>query len=173
MQQLTLEIGEFKGPSEITVEKAPFLQPSSTGLKLSDSIPAHLLDEPLLRELSNIPDRMGFKIGEVADLVGIKQYVIRYWESEFEVLKPRKANNNQRYFTKKDVENVFLIRKLLHRDRYSLDGAKAALSSLKKVVKTQKNSIKQDNHFRASYGQMELQIHDLLNGLNKLKKLFN
>lgn len=86
------------------------------------SLPAALCDELLLQEIQSIPEKMGFKIGEVAEILNVKQYVLRYWESEFDILKPKKASNNQRYFTKKDVENVFLIRKLLHRDRFSIEG---------------------------------------------------
>ena len=73
------------------------------------SIPAMLCDEKLKEELLNIPEKMGFKIGEVAELLGIKQYVLRYWETEFDILKPKKASNNQRYYTKKDVENAFRL----------------------------------------------------------------
>jgi DNA-binding transcriptional MerR regulator len=139
MNELTLS-DRFK--SQIVVEKAPMIQPGSVGLKPDDlNLPAALVDEELLRELASIPDRMGFKIGEVADLLGVKQYILRYWETEFDLLKPKKARNNQRYYTRKDVENAFLIRKLLHRDKFSIEGAKAALKGLKKVVKKEKESL--------------------------------
>ena len=88
-----------------------------------------------MQEIASIPDRFGFKIGDVADLLGIKQYVLRYWEQEFELLKPKKATNNQRFYTKKDVENAFLIRKLLYRDKFSIEGARQALKDVKFVVK--------------------------------------
>ena len=51
------------------------------------SLPAALCDDLLLEELKNIPDKMGFKIGDVADLLQIKSYVLRYWETEFDILK--------------------------------------------------------------------------------------
>lgn len=103
------------------------------------SLPAALCDDLLLQELKNIPDKLGFKIGEAADMLGIKQYVLRYWETEFDLLKPKKATNNQRIYTKKDVENAFLIRKLLHRDRFSIEGARSALKELKSHVKREKD----------------------------------
>ena len=103
------------------------------------SLPAALCDDKLLEEINNIPDKMGFKIGDVAELLGIKQYVLRYWESEFEILKPKKASNNQRMYTRKDVENAFLIRKLLHRDRFSIEGARNALKELKNFVRKEKD----------------------------------
>ena len=82
---------------------------------------------------------MAFKIGDVAEILGIKQYVLRYWETEFDVLKPKKASNNQRMYTRKDVENALLIRKLLHRDRFSIEGARNAMKELKAHVRKEKD----------------------------------
>ncbi|MFN8847362.1 MAG: MerR family transcriptional regulator, partial [Bdellovibrionales bacterium] len=70
----------------------------------AESLPAALCDDLLLQEIKSIPDKMGFKIGDVAELLQIKPYVLRYWETEFDVLKPRKASNNQRLYTRRDVE---------------------------------------------------------------------
>lgn len=103
------------------------------------SLPAALCDDLFLEELGRIPDKMGFKIGDVAELLGIKQYVLRYWESEFEILRPKKAANNQRMYTRRDVENAFLIRKLLHRDRFSIEGARNALKELKNHIRKEKD----------------------------------
>ncbi len=89
----------------------------------------------LQRKIENIPDKFGFKIGEAADYVGVKQYVLRYWESEFDYLKPKKSKNGQRMYTKKDVETALLIRKLLHDDRFSIEGAQSALKKLRQQVK--------------------------------------
>lgn len=89
----------------------------------------------LQNKIKNIPDKMGFKIGEAADYVGVKQYVLRYWESEFDILKPKKSKNGQRMYTKKDVETALLIKKLLHEDRFSIEGAQSALRKLRKQVK--------------------------------------
>lgn len=148
-------------------------QPASLAVQSMDvdhtiSLPAALCDEELLREINSIPDKMGFKIGEVADLLGIKQYVLRYWETEFDVLKPKKAHNNQRYYTRRDVENAYLIRKLLHRDRFSIEGARSAMRDLKQFVKKEKNW-SQINH---RVGQMEDRIDDLLMDLRRFRGMF-
>lgn len=90
------------------------------------------VDTELEAELQRIPDKLAFKIGEVAELLSVKPYVLRYWETEFEILKPKKSKHNQRMYEHKDVENLFLIRKLLYRDRFSIEGARAALKKLKK-----------------------------------------
>lgn len=90
------------------------------------------VDAELEADLKRIPDKLAFKIGEVAELLGVKPYVLRYWETEFDVLKPKKSKHNQRMYERKDVENLMLIRKLLYRDRFSIEGARAALKKLKK-----------------------------------------
>ncbi len=90
------------------------------------------VDAELENELDCIPQKLAFKIGEVAELIGVKTYVLRYWETEFDVLKPKKSKHNQRMYERKDVENLFLIKKLLYRDRFSIEGARAALKKLKK-----------------------------------------
>lgn len=93
----------------------------------------------LLQSLDAIPDKMAFKIGEAAEMVGVKQYVLRYWESEFEMLRPRKSKNNQRVYSRRDVETAMMIKKLLYEDRFSIEGARAALKQLKSQVKEEKS----------------------------------
>jgi DNA-binding transcriptional MerR regulator len=90
------------------------------------------VDTQLQAELSTIPDKLAFKIGEVADILGVKAYVLRYWETEFDILKPKKSKHNQRMYEHRDVENLLLIKKLLYRDRFSIEGARVALKKLKK-----------------------------------------
>jgi DNA-binding transcriptional MerR regulator len=101
----------------------------------SVSMTPSLCDDLLVREIKNIPQRMFFKIGDVADLLGVKPFVLRYWETEFELLKPKKAQNKQRMYTLKQVELAFLVRKLLHRDRYSIEGARNALRAARQSLK--------------------------------------
>jgi DNA-binding transcriptional MerR regulator len=137
------------------------------------TLPAALCDELLLQEINSIPTKMGFKIGEVADLLGVKQYVLRYWETEFEVLKPKKASNNQRYYTKREVENAFLIRKLLHRDRFSIEGARAALSDLRNFVKTEVKKEKDWTHFNQSVDHLLDEVDHLIVNLRKVQRLFS
>lgn len=92
----------------------------------------------LLENLQKIPDKMAFKIGEAAEMVGVKQYVLRYWETEFEALRPRKSKNNQRIYSRRDVETAMMIKKLLYEDRFSIEGARAALKALKNQVKEER-----------------------------------
>ena len=85
----------------------------------------------LEHELQKIPDQMAFKIGDVADLLGVKPYVLRYWEQEFKSLNPKKAANNQRIYSRRDVETVILIKKFLYIDQFSIPGARIALEEFR------------------------------------------
>ena len=76
---------------------------------------------------SPIPDKLFFRIGEVADLTGVPPYVLRYWESEFKLLRPRKNHAGQRVYRKQDIEMVLRIKSLLYEDRLTLEGAKKRL----------------------------------------------
>src|SRR5688572_26456647 len=94
------------------------------------------VDPELERDLGRIPDKMAFQIGEVAELLDVKPYVLRYWETEFEQLKPKKSKHNQRMYERRDVETLMLIKKLLYRDRFSIEGARTALKRLRKESQT-------------------------------------
>jgi DNA-binding transcriptional MerR regulator len=91
-----------------------------------------MVDRELEVEMSRIPEKMAFRIGEVSDILNVKSYVLRYWESEFEQLKPKKSKHNQRMYERRDVETLLLIKKLLYRDKFSIEGAKSALKKLRK-----------------------------------------
>lgn len=136
------------------------------------SLPAALCDDKLLEEINAVPDKMGFKIGEVADLLGVKQYVLRYWESEFDVLKPKKAANNQRYYTKRDVENALIIRKLLHRDRFSIEGARAALKDVKSFVKKERHNERQWTSMTNKLDTVHHRMKSLIDDIRRLKVAF-
>ena len=79
-----------------------------------------------------IPDKLFFKIGEVAVIADVEQHVLRYWEDEFNVLKPGKNRAGQRLYQKKDVEQVLEIKRLLYEKKYTVAGAKNKLKGTKK-----------------------------------------
>jgi DNA-binding transcriptional MerR regulator len=74
-----------------------------------------------------IPDKLYFKIGEVSRITGVKPYVLRYWESEFNIITPQKSKTNQRVYKKKDIELVLEIKRLLYSEKYTLSGAKTRI----------------------------------------------
>ena len=76
-----------------------------------------------------LPDKLFFKIGEVAKLAGVKQHVLRYWESEFPSIKPQKSKSNQRLYRRRDVEAVFAVKHLLYERKFTIEGAKKHLKA--------------------------------------------
>lgn len=83
--------------------------------------PKRAPDSPL------IPDRLYFKIGDVARLCGVETYVLRFWESQFPQLKPNKSGTGQRLYRRRDVELALEIKRLVHGEGYTLAGARQAL----------------------------------------------
>lgn len=74
-----------------------------------------------------IPDKLFFRIGEVAKLAGVQPYVLRYWETEFPQLAPHKGAGGQRRYERADVEMILTIREMLHRQGYTIAGARRKL----------------------------------------------
>jgi len=79
-----------------------------------------------------IPDKLFFRIGEVSELIGVESYVLRYWESEFKALAPKKSSSGQRMFRKKDVELLLRIKHLLYDRKFTIEGARKALQEKSK-----------------------------------------
>ena len=96
------------------------------------------LQEPIengagtLASPADIPNKLYFKIGEVARLTGVKPYVLRYWETEFNGLGPKKSGTNQRQYRRKDVELVLEIKRLLYEKRFTIEGARKHLGQKNK-----------------------------------------
>ena len=81
-----------------------------------------------------IPNKLYFRIGEVARLAGIKPYVLRFWETEFPGLGPKKSGTGHRLYRRKDVELVLEIKRLLYEKRYTIEGARKFLGSKPKAA---------------------------------------
>jgi DNA-binding transcriptional MerR regulator len=77
----------------------------------------------------SFPDKLFYKIGEVSKIVAVEPYVLRYWETEFSFLKPRKNKSGQRVYVKKDVEMLLTIKRLLYQERYTIEGVRNRLGS--------------------------------------------
>lgn len=172
--QAPIEINEVE--SKILAQDA--LNPEVIEVELSESVQPQAepelgngdleSDAELMGLIKNIPDKMAFKIGEAAEIIGVKQYVLRYWETEFEALRPKKSAHNQRMYTRKDVEMGLLIKKLLYKDRFSIEGARKALKDLKKKVKVEK-------HIESVGETIDEAMDDLrgiLSRVQSLRKLF-
>ena len=88
-------------------------------------------------EGQQIPEKVYFRIGEVSTLVGVDPHVLRYWETEFSVIKPFRGKSKQRLYRRQDVETLLRIKVLLHDEGYTISGARKLIKGLHKQSKTQ------------------------------------
>jgi DNA-binding transcriptional MerR regulator len=93
------------------------------------SSPENAAELKAAAETAEIPDKLYFRIGEVARLAGIKPYVLRFWETEFNGLGPKKSGAGHRLYRRKDVELVLEIKRLLYGQRFTIEGARKFLES--------------------------------------------
>jgi DNA-binding transcriptional MerR regulator len=107
-----------------------------------------------------IPDKLYFRIGEVARLAGIKPYVLRFWETEFPALGPRKSGTGHRLYRRKDVELVLEIKRLLYEKRYTIEGARKFMETRGKgesarTAKPKKEKVQQADLFAETPGLID------------------
>jgi DNA-binding transcriptional MerR regulator len=118
----------------VTIRGSPMLAMSNGGRPPTDG--------------PQIPNKLYFRIGEVARLAGIKPYVLRFWETEFPGLGPKKSGTGHRLYRRKDVELVLEIKRLLYEKRYTIEGARKFLDSRPKpVIEKASNSKRQGELF--------------------------
>ncbi len=79
---------------------------------------------------AEIPNKLYFRIGEVSELIDVKPYVLRYWETEFPDIKPTKSKSGQRLYKRRDVELLFKIKSLLYEQGFTINGARQKLKDL-------------------------------------------
>ena len=89
-------------------------------------------------EAPQIPDRLYFKIGDVARICELEPYVLRFWETQFPQLKPNKSGTGQRLYRRRDVELVLEIKRLVHGEGYTISGARQALDQGRRQPKARK-----------------------------------
>jgi len=88
-----------------------------------------------LAETTEIPDKLYFRIGEVAALVGVEPYTLRFWETEFSGLSPKKSGTGHRLYRRKDVELLLKIKHLLYEKRFTIEGARLHLQDEKRPAR--------------------------------------
>ena len=93
-------------------------------------------------DFAEIPDKLYFRIGEVSGLVGVEPYVLRYWETEFPSVGPKKSGTGHRMYRRKEVELLLKIKHLLYEKKYTIEGARLYLQSESKTVRGKQRSAK-------------------------------
>lgn len=96
---------------------------------------------------SEIPDRLYFRIGDVAKICGVEPYVLRFWETQFPALKPNKGGTGQRLYRRREVELAVRIKQLVHNEGYTLAGARQALDGAPRL---------KVNQAKVNQGQLKL-----------------
>ncbi len=93
-----------------------------------------------LGSLSAIPEKLYFRIGEVSRLIGVPPYVLRYWETEFPALAPKKSGAGHRFYRRKDVETLLEIKQLLYEKRFTIEGARKHLEAKPKPQRRERQA---------------------------------
>ena len=118
-----------------------------------------MLDPGIEKNLPPIPAKRYFTIGEVSELCGVKPHVLRYWEQEFEQLKPVKRRGNRRYYQRGDVIMIRQIRSLLYEQGFTIGGARQQLEG---------DSAHEDvNRSQQIIRQVRLELEQVLHGLKR------
>lgn len=107
-----------------------------------------------------IPDKLFFSIGEVTQITGIEAYVLRYWETEFKILKPQKNLGGQRIYRQKDIKIILKIKDLLYNQKFTIAGAKNKFRS-EKEPKLQLEFTKPEDHSEV-IGKVKSDLESLL-----------
>jgi DNA-binding transcriptional MerR regulator len=110
---------------------------------------------------ARLPDKIYFKIGEVSEIVGVEPYVLRYWETEFELLNPAKAPSKHRLYKKRDVELLLEIKRLLYTEGFTIEGARKKLKETKKEEKSQLKLPLADQKYRNALVKIKRELKTL------------
>jgi DNA-binding transcriptional MerR regulator len=110
---------------------------------------------------AQLPDKLYFKIGEVASIVGVQPYVLRYWESEFSVVRPSKTQSKHRLYRRRDVETLLQIKHLLHDERFTIEGARKRLKIVQKEERRQAELPLGHRTYRHVLAQVRKEIESL------------
>ena len=116
------------------------------------STPETAPDLTTVAAATEIPDKLYFRIGDVARLAGIKPYVLRFWETEFPALGPKKSGTGHRLYRRKDVEMVLEIKRLLYEQRFTIEGARKFLETRAKTEASSAKPSKKRSAKAASAG---------------------
>jgi len=121
-----------------------------------------MTDAALQSGAPDIPDKLYFKIGEVSDLLGVEPYVLRFWETEFPVLQPKKSGTGHRLYRRKDVELLLRIKHLLYEKRYTIEGARQSLQSESRGKAKRAATVQQELFATDPWPEIRRQLTDIL-----------
>ncbi len=106
--------------------------------------------------------KLYYSISEVGEITGLKQYVLRFWETEFPDLKPSKNRAGNRIYKKSDIKLIFLIKKLLYEDKYTIEGARQKLSMLYPMKSARLNTEAMNDTKKELLKELKKEMQDIL-----------
>ena len=114
-------------------------------------------------EKREISPQLFYRIGQVSRLTGIKPHVLRYWEGEFKLIRPRKDARGQRLYRRKDIDTILQIKDLLYNQRYSISGAKQRLKAQAAARRAQESpALPPSSELQMIINRQKRQIEELL-----------
>ena len=110
--------------------------------------------------------KLYYSIGEVSEITKLKQYVLRYWETEFNQLKPPKNRAGNRTYRQKDIEVILNIKELLYKKKFTIDGARGVLQGKDKSISESKDSNKLSKNQKVVLSNIKKNLEEILNIIN-------
>ena len=107
--------------------------------------------------MADLPDKLYYSIREIAEHTGVEPHVLRYWETEFPTLRPKRARSGARTYRRRDVEEIQLIRRLLHEEGYRIEGARKFLRERRQPQETPETTKTRPDMFAAQDRNARLQ----------------
>ena len=113
-------------------------------------------------------ERLYYRIGEVSQITGLKPHVLRYWESEFRIIKPYKAGSPQRLYRKKDLDLILKIKKLLYEEGFTIAGAKKKIRDVEREESRSLRLKAVDNGSEGQERRLLFLIREELQGIKRI-----
>ncbi len=121
---------------------------------------------------TDFPEKLFYRIGDVSKISGVEPYVLRYWESEFPFIKPRKSVSGQRVYTKKEIELILQIKRLLYEEKYTIDGVRKKFEEMKnnkrQSYRTLSSTKNNPDELRDTISRIKTRLVNLLTHLQEL-----
>jgi DNA-binding transcriptional MerR regulator len=130
--------------------------------KMARLLKRHEIENPISHE------RLYYRIGEVSRITGLKPHVLRYWESEFKVIKPHKEGSLQRLYRRKDLDLILKIKKLLYEDGFTIAGAKKKIRDLERVENKQMKLKLVEKGSNGNAHEFLIALQEELKGIRKM-----
>lgn len=121
---------------------------------------------PQQRNNITVSEKLFYRIGEVSRITGLEPYILRYWETEFPFLRPRKSSSGHRIYTKREIELIFTIKKLLYEEKYTIEGVRKKFGIIKKTGENISEKKLDSDEVKERLKKIKLRLQNMLELLN-------